>query len=213
VAACITNILTPSLFEGTAEWLTKCQSYEGGFSGEPGLEAHGGYTFCGYAALVLLGKEHLIDTKSLLRWAASRQMRLEGGFQGRTNKLVDGCYSFWQGGIFPLIHNVLEAQNSSAISHEKWMFDQTALQDYVLVNCQYHAGGLIDKPGKARDFYHTCYCLSGLSVAQHFILKHQMKTKAVGGDDNILKPIHPLYNICIDSALGTLKHFKTLPIP
>ena len=24
-------------------------------------------------------------------------MRLEGGFQGRTNKLVDSCYSFWQG--------------------------------------------------------------------------------------------------------------------
>lgn len=22
---------------------------------------------------------------------------------GRTNKLVDGCYSFWQGGLFPLL--------------------------------------------------------------------------------------------------------------
>ena len=28
-------------------------------------------------------------------------------------------------------------------------------------------GGLVDKPGKTRDFYHTCYALSGLSVAQH----------------------------------------------
>ena len=36
-----------------------------------------------------------------------RQMRYEGGFQGRTNKLVDGCYSFWQGGAFPIIHMVL----------------------------------------------------------------------------------------------------------
>ena len=25
----------------------------------------------------------------------------------------------------------------------------------------------MDKPGKTRDFYHTCYALSGLSVAQH----------------------------------------------
>ena len=24
------------------------------------------------------------------------QCRLEGGFQGRTNKLVDSCYSYWQ---------------------------------------------------------------------------------------------------------------------
>lgn len=29
-------------------------------------------------------------------------------------------------------------------------------------------GGLRDKPGKRHDFYHTCYCLSGLSSAQHF---------------------------------------------
>lgn len=28
-------------------------------------------------------------------------------------------------------------------------------------------GGLRDKPGKRRDYYHTCYCLSGLSIAQH----------------------------------------------
>ena len=25
---------------------------------------------------------------------------------GRTNKLVDGCYSFWQGGLFPLLQRL-----------------------------------------------------------------------------------------------------------
>lgn len=35
-------------------------------SGVPGLEAHGGYTFCGTAALVILGKEHMLDLKALL---------------------------------------------------------------------------------------------------------------------------------------------------
>lgn len=25
---------------------------------------------------------------------------------GRTNKLVDGCYSFWQGALFPLLQQV-----------------------------------------------------------------------------------------------------------
>lgn len=44
---------------------------------------------------------------SVQRWCASRQMRFEGGFQGRTNKLVDGCYSFWQGGVFPIIYEML----------------------------------------------------------------------------------------------------------
>ena len=35
---------------------------------------------------------------------------IEGGFQGRTNKLVDGCYSLWQGGVFPLLAALLRAQ-------------------------------------------------------------------------------------------------------
>lgn len=26
---------------------------------------------------------------------------------GRTNKLVDGCYSFWQGGLFPLLRMLM----------------------------------------------------------------------------------------------------------
>ena len=40
------------------------------------------------------------------RWAAQRQGSVEGGFNGRTNKLVDGCYSFWQGGLFPLLQRL-----------------------------------------------------------------------------------------------------------
>ena len=32
----------------------------------------------------------------------------------------------------------------------------------------------MDKPGKSRDFYHTCYTLSGLAVAQHFNSKHKI---------------------------------------
>lgn len=43
------------LFAGTVEWIASCQTYEGGIGGAPDLEAHGGYTFCGVAALALLG--------------------------------------------------------------------------------------------------------------------------------------------------------------
>lgn len=48
------------------------------------------------------------------------------------------------------------------------LFDERALQEYILICCQNSQGGLIDKPGKSRDAYHTCYSLSGLSLAQHF---------------------------------------------
>ncbi|XP_076441942.1 protein farnesyltransferase subunit beta-like isoform X2 [Babylonia areolata] len=167
-AARLTNMCSKELFEGTAEWICKCQTYEGGFAGYPGQEAHGGYSFCGLAALVILNKPDMCDVPRLLRWTSMRQMRYEGGFQGRTNKLVDGCYSFWQGGAFPILHMVLCQQDDKALSASNWMFDQQALQEYVLICCQFASGGLIDKPGKPRDHYHSCYCLSGLSVAQHY---------------------------------------------
>lgn len=73
-------------------------------------------------------------------------MRLEGGFQGRTNKLVDGCYSFWQGGAFPLINALLAKEKKIVLDH--WLFDQAALQEYLLICCQHPLGGLIDKPQK-----------------------------------------------------------------
>jgi len=61
----------------------RCQTYEGGMGGCPGAEAHGGYTFCGYAALAILGHCKLVDTDRLLRWVVNKQMKLEGGFQVR----------------------------------------------------------------------------------------------------------------------------------
>uniref|UniRef100_A0A1B6DT40 Protein farnesyltransferase subunit beta n=1 Tax=Clastoptera arizonana TaxID=38151 RepID=A0A1B6DT40_9HEMI len=163
----LTNTFTTDLFENSAEWIISCQTYEGGFSGAPGMEAHGGYAFCGIAALSLLGKENLCDMKALLRWSVNRQMRFEGGFQGRTNKLVDGCYSFWQGGALAIIQRLLHQYGD--VEESNWLFNSRALQNYITICCQYPMGGLIDKPNKPRDLYHTCYNLSGLSVCQHLM--------------------------------------------
>ena len=95
-------------------------------------------SFCGLAALLLLGKERLCNLEVLLVWAAARQMRCEGGFQGRTNKLVDACYSFWQGGLFPLLHSMLAQQQDTAdcLPEAGWLCDERALQQYLLVCCQ-----------------------------------------------------------------------------
>ena len=46
-------------------------------------------------------------------------------------------------------------------------FDEIMLQWYILLCAQDVNGGLRDKPSKPKDFYHSCYNLSGLSVAQH----------------------------------------------
>ncbi|XP_071962198.1 protein farnesyltransferase subunit beta-like [Antedon mediterranea] len=213
VAARLTNVATSEMFEGTPEWIASCQTYEGGFAGVPGMEAHGGYTFCAVAALVLMGHDRLCDVEALVRWLSNRQMSFEGGFQGRTNKHVDGCYSLWQGGVFPLVHKILNGHGDNAVSTRCWMFDQNALQEYILICCQNVHGGLVDKPGKPRDFYHTCYCLSGLSVAQHFAGGNLATTSVLGDCSNELMPVHPVYNIGVDCAFQASKYFSTLSVP
>ncbi|KAL4424364.1 hypothetical protein ABPG75_001665 [Micractinium tetrahymenae] len=100
-------------------FIRRCQSHEGGIGGEPWNEAHGGYTFCGLAAAALLGQAHRLDLDRLLRWAVRCQSQVEGGFMGRTNKLVDGCYSFWQGGAFPLLAQLLAQQAQQAQQAEQ----------------------------------------------------------------------------------------------
>ena len=45
--------------QGVAEYVLRCQTYEGGFGGEPGNEAHGGYNFCAFAALYILNQVEL----------------------------------------------------------------------------------------------------------------------------------------------------------
>ena len=55
VVADILNIMDDELTNGMADFITSCQTYEGGITCIPYGEAHGGYTFCGLAALLILG--------------------------------------------------------------------------------------------------------------------------------------------------------------
>ncbi len=63
---------------GAAEWIASCQTYEGGIGATPGEEAHGGYTFCGLAAMVLLDRVSLLRVPPLTRWLVERQVGADG---------------------------------------------------------------------------------------------------------------------------------------
>mmetsp|Transcript_6957 Transcript_6957/g.7639 ORF Transcript_6957/g.7639 Transcript_6957/m.7639 type:complete len:245 (-) Transcript_6957:57-791(-) len=210
VIASYLNALTPELTEGVAEYIASCQSWDGGIGGAPMNEAHGGYTYCGIAALAILGKTDVLDIDRLAYWAVSRQMRLEGGFQGRTNKLVDGCYSFWQGATHPILFSALDQANKGTGEFKsglgQYIFDQIALQEYILFCCQDPRGGLRDKPDVRRDFYHTCYCLSGLSIAQSNATEN-MQT-IYGSEKNIVVPTDALYNVSHPKRKSMMDYFK-----
>lgn len=92
-----------------------------------------------------------------MSWLSSRQYAPEGGFSGRTNKLVDGCYSHWVGACWPLIEASLQskpvevAETSEAESATSLdMYDREGLIRYILSCGQDHSrrGGMRDKPGR-----------------------------------------------------------------
>lgn len=208
--ASLLDIMTPEMTKGTLEWLSSCQRYEGGLSGVHNAEAHGGLAFCALAAICILGSpkkllNKSLDLASLLDWLTSRQMTVEGGYSGRTNKLVDGCYSWWVGGEFTLVEAALDVTEP--------LYDRRAISQYILSCCQtLRRGGLRDKPGKEADYYHTCYCLAGLSAAQNqlkydeamkldehlgwesFCWRHVATDSDVATTD-LLAKIHPIYAV------------------
>lgn len=140
----------------------------------------------------------------------NRQTRYEGGFQGRTNKLVDGCYSFWQGALIPVIQALIAKEDPNLGAYMKRpLFHREALQEYVLICCQRPSGGLIDKPGKPADPYHTCYTLSGLSVSQHCDIERD--PVVIGDPLNEVLPTHPVHNVPPKAALKSYMHFLHEP--
>lgn len=175
-----------SLLTNLPEWLSRCQTFEGGLSCRPDVEAHGAYAFCVLACLCILGDPHImipkyLDVPRLISWLSARQYAPEGGFSGRTNKLVDGCYSHWVGGCWPLLQASLDGPSSqkgfvSGAASDLVtspsvgsLYSREGLIRYILCCCQDQTkrGGLRDKPSHNSDSYHTCYVLAGLSSAQH----------------------------------------------
>lgn len=125
--ASLVNLLTPELTENCIEFICKSQTYEGGIGPYPGKEAHNGYTFCGLAAMEILDGMSRLNLDRLTRWCSERQMKLEGGFQGRTNKLVDGCYSFWGAGDFPIIKSALSRHEHVHTSNHPTLYHSIPL--------------------------------------------------------------------------------------
>ena len=196
--ASILQLLDESLTDGVAEYVKRCQTYEGGIAGEPGMEAHGGYNYCGLAALAILGRVDAIDVDAQLAWITRRQMVYEGGFQGRANKLVDSCYTFWQGAALA----ILAEKGSGQV-----LFSPEPAQMYVLLACQAETGGLRDKPGKPADFYHSCYALSGLAALQ-FPLNGFEENRVLGHRSNRLEANCVLYNNLVDRVLFAREYFS-----
>ncbi|KAG5476449.1 hypothetical protein LSCM1_04155 [Leishmania martiniquensis] len=138
----------PVLTVQTARFVAACQTHEGGFAcSATASEAHGAYTQCGLASLLVMKQPYMVHQASLRRWLAARQLNCEGGFNGRTNKLVDSCYSYWVGTSHVLLRTVeaytkcfteasatqpLDAKEASACENDDVSSAHVALPDRYL---------------------------------------------------------------------------------
>ncbi|KAG1180604.1 hypothetical protein G6F70_000560 [Rhizopus microsporus] len=77
--------------ERTLDHIIQLQSYEHAFAQCPKQEAHGGSTFCGTAALSIMGNldEGILNKDQLVQWCLFRQI---GGFQGASLAMLDSFH-------------------------------------------------------------------------------------------------------------------------
>lgn len=131
------------------QFILASQSFDGAFGICQESEAHGGCTYCATASLAMMGRlgdvprlERLID------WCVKRQ---ELGFQGRIEKPMDSCYSFWIGGSLKLldVQNFLNAPRCAEF----------------LKKCESPVtGGFKKVPENPPDLLHSYFSICGLSL-------------------------------------------------
>ncbi|EDW29016.1 GL18644 [Drosophila persimilis] len=136
--------------EAMFQFIEKSLRYDYGFSQELEGEAHGGTTFCALAALQLSGqldRLHAATLERIKRWLIFRQV---DGFQGRPNKPVDTCYSFWIGASLCIL-NGFE------------LTDYAKNREYILSTQDTLVGGFAKWPQATPDPFHTYLGLCGLA--------------------------------------------------
>ncbi|CAG9865284.1 unnamed protein product [Phyllotreta striolata] len=154
-AACICYILddwSAINIERMIEFILNSISYDGGIGQGPELESHCGSTFCAIASLALSNN---LDRLTKAQFVALRRwllFRFDRGFNGRPNKPVDTCYSFWTGGALKILDSY------------DFIHDQFNAQFVLLTQDRY--GGFSKWVNIVPDPMHTCLGLAGLSLME-----------------------------------------------
>lgn len=136
-----------------AEYVIKCQNFDGGFGSCPGAESHAGQIFCCVGALAIAKSLHLLgeDKAKLLCWWLAERQCDSGGLNGRPEKQADVCYSWW----------ILSSL--SILGKVDWI-NVDKLAGFILKAQDDEDGGIADRPGDMVDVFHTFFGIAGLSL-------------------------------------------------
>lgn len=150
-------------------YVRSCLTYEGGIALVPGAEAHGGSCYTGVAALVLMGQLDAalgeFGKEALREWCYGR-VHEAGGFNGRTNKDTDSCYSFWVGATMSMLGAFDDCDHAPTA---RFLLDQCQ-------NARAGRGGFSKAPELFQDPVHTFYSLCWLSMSGHLPPGEKLRT-------------------------------------
>ncbi|TMW84471.1 hypothetical protein EJD97_025160 [Solanum chilense] len=216
---------------GLIDWVVFRQGVEGGFQGRTNKLVDGCYSFWQGAVVFLIQRLNLVVHEQL---GLSNDLSTESANDSSESELSDeeehleGTSSHVQD-TFPLGQEGAGQENAShspKIADTGYefidrpiamrpLFDSMYLQQYVLLCSQIEVGGFRDKPGKGRDYYHTCYCLSGLSIAQYSWTDEADSPplpRDVFGPYSkcLLEQVHPLFNVVLDRYYEAREYFSGL---
>ncbi|CAO2648999.1 Nn.00g099480.m01.CDS01 [Neocucurbitaria sp. VM-36] len=130
-----------------------CANFDGGYGTSPGAESHSGQVFTCVGALAIAGRLDLVNQEKLGAWLSERQLK-NGGLNGRPEKKVDVCYSWW-------------VMSSMAMLNRLHWIDGEKLTRFILQCQDPDLGGLADRPGDMVDVFHTVFGIAGLSLLKY----------------------------------------------
>jgi len=133
-----------------AQYIRNSLRYDYGVSQHFEMESHGGTTYCAIAALNLTDQLSILSQKEIekiKRWLVFRQV---DGFNGRPNKPVDTCYSFWIGATLKILGGFE-------------LTDYKENRSYVMSTQNIVVGGFGKWTGATADPFHSYFSLCGLS--------------------------------------------------
>ncbi|PWN46541.1 terpenoid cyclases/Protein prenyltransferase [Violaceomyces palustris] len=148
---------SPIDVDAALEFLSRSKSYDGAFGQAPTQESQGGSTYCALSALSLSGRlSHLTleERHAASKWLLSRQIP-GSGFNGRIDKPVDTCYSFWCGASAWVLSSHANLDHLSDMVH--------------LLSNQSPIGGISKALGEPPDVMHSYLSMAALSIHAHSI--------------------------------------------
>ncbi|CAG9325684.1 unnamed protein product [Blepharisma stoltei] len=137
--------------EKIVDFILKSQSYDKSIGLYPGIEGHGGLTYCALSSLFLLNKiDALPEKEFLIEWLLMRQGI---GFHGRIGKAPDSCYGYWIG----LSLQILGGISFIDINDNIQFYQET----------QFFKGGFSKYPCIEPDLVHSYLGLCSIAIMGH----------------------------------------------